>query len=300
MATLAPMRSRGNQRLRRARAEPTTRLAYKVVSRTGYVHVLVALALVACSHSAPGPLRGAPQAVVRAAADRTMAAGSARVQITIAADMAGTGTVDWHRGSGSFAFARTGARARENQHLDVVTQSATEWLRVTTGSAPASPSDRWVAGAPRDIAARTQAQADPLGTVLLRPGLGTDVAFLRGATKVTAYGGEEVEGVGAYRFTFEVDLAQAIANSPPGDRPALQAAADAIGPVLWPADVWLDAQGRVRRLQMAENPFAHTTTTRANLLITQDGNYLALTNILFDDFGAPTSIAPPPPDEVAP
>jgi hypothetical protein len=104
-------------------------------------------------------------------------------------------------------------------------------------------------------------------------------------------------GVSTYRYTFDVDLQMAIANSPAADRPALQAAADAIGPVQWPADVWLDDQGRVRRLQMAENPFTHTTTTKPNLLITEDGNYLALTNIEFYDFGTPVAVSPPPADQ---
>lgn len=238
---------------------------------------------------------------MRAAADRTMAVGTARAAVSIAADLAGTGTVDWRAATATFNFARTGAQAHLGDKFDIVVAGDREWLRAegASGGLPGtSAAQPWIDGSPRAVVARAHSRVDPLGTLLVRPGIGTGLAFLRGATKVTSYGGEEVQGVSTFRYTFEVDLTQAIANSPPADRSALQAAADAIGPVLWPADVWLDSSGRVRRLQMAENPFAHTTTTRASLLFTQDGNYLALTNIQFSDFGVPATIAGPPADQV--
>jgi hypothetical protein len=259
------------------------------------------LVVTGCSHNAPAALRGTPEQVVRAAADRTVSVGSAHVAVSVGADLYGTGTVDWKGARATFSFARTGAQAHLGDHFEVVADGAEEWLRAEggTGGLPGTSAQQpWIDGSPRAVTARAYQRVDPLDTVLIRPWLGTDVALLRGATKVTSYGGEEIRGVSTYRYTFDVDLSAAIAASPPSDRPALQAAADAIGPVLWPADVWLDSQGRVRALQMAENPFAHTTTTKPNLLVTQDGNYLALTNIQFYDFGAPATIASPPANQV--
>ena len=257
------------------------------MSRNGGVLVLVVLLVaVGCANRGPVALRGPAQDVVRAAAGRTMAAGGAHVAVSVGADLAGQGVVDLGAATAELAFARTGTQAHLDDHFDVVAIGASQWVRASAGGS-------WVRGTPRAVTAAVHARVTPLDTLLVRPGLGTDLAFLRGATKVFAYGGQEVRGVNTYRYSFLVDLNVAIADSPAADRPALQAAADAIGPVVWPADVWLDFGGRVRRLQMAENPFAHTTTTKANLLITQDGNYLALTNIEFFDFGIPVAITPP-------
>jgi hypothetical protein len=204
--------------------------------------------------------------------------------------MAGTGVVDLAHDAASVNFARTGTLAYLDDRFSVISSGPLEWVSTAAGSP-------WVTGSPQAVTAAVHTRVDPLDTVLVRPGLGTDVSFLRGAIKVTSYGGEEVRGTSTYRYTFLVDLPTAIALSPVVSRPALEAASLAIGPVQWPADVWLDSSGRVRRLQMAEDPFAHTTTTKANLLITQDGNYLALTNIEFYDFGTPAAVTPPPADQ---
>jgi hypothetical protein len=261
------------------------------VSRNGAVLGLGLVAtLLGCSNQGPAALRGPAEAVVRAAAGRTMAVGGAHVAVSVGAELAGQGAVDLASGAAQLTFARTGTQAHLGDHFAVVTVGNGQWVRPSLTGA-------WVHGAPRAVTAAVHARVTPLDTLLVRPGLGTDLAFLRGAVKVSPYGGQEVRGVSTFRYSLLVDLAVAIANSPAADRPALQAAADAIGPVVWPADVWLDTSGRVRRLQMAENPFAHTTTTKANLLITQDGNYLALTNIEFFDFGTPVAITPPPADQ---
>jgi hypothetical protein len=107
-----------------------------------------------------------------------------------------------------------------------------------------------------------------------------------------------VEGVNTYRYSVHIDLSLAAASTPPPERASLQAAAAAIGPVLWPADVWIDEQGRVVRIELAEDPELHTTTTRGNLFITDDGNPLALTDLVFSDFGVPAKISLPSPDQV--
>jgi len=107
------------------------------------------------------------------------------------------------------------------------------------------------------------------------------------------YGGQEIRGEGTLRVSVHIDLERAARASPADERPALLEAAAAIGPVLWPADVWIDPRGRVARLEIAEDPELHTTTTRGNLFITDDGNPLALTDLDFFDFGVPAKISVP-------
>jgi len=277
------------------------------ISLGGLIVATVA-ALVGCAGAGPVALRGNPQAVIRAAASRTMAAGSARVDVTLAVDTNGTGlsgtwVADLATGEVSLVLGRTGAAAHLDDTFDVVVDGPTDYVQLT-GPPPATPLGTsalhpWLAGTPRQLAVDAHTQISPLDTLLVRPGAATALAFLRGAVKVLPYGGQEIRGTDTFRYSIEVDLSQAIANSPADQRPALEAAAEAIGPVLWPVDVWLDDQGRVRHLQLAEDPELHTTTTRGNILIYKDtGNPLPFTDLDFYDFGTPAKIAVPSPDRV--
>ncbi len=270
--------------------------------------VAAAAALAGCGGAPPAALRGDPEAVVRAAAGRTMAARTARVDVTVAVDtggtgMAGTGVVDLTAGAAQMRLSRTGAEARRADTFDVVAAGPVDFVSVSApdgaGIPGTTPRQPWVTGSPQLLAARLHTRATPLDTLLVRPALATDLAFLRGAVKVLPYGGQEIRGASTFRYSFLVDLRQAIANSPPSERPALEAAAAAIGPIRWPADVWLDASGRVRHLELAEDPEAQTTTTRGNLLIFKDtGNVLPFTDLDFYDFGTPAKISVPRSDQV--
>jgi hypothetical protein len=274
----------------------------------GGLIVMTVGGLVACAGAGPAALRGNPQAVVRAAADRTMAAGTARVDVTLAVDtngtgLSGTGVANLATGEVSLVLGRTGVAAHLDDTFDVIVDGPTDYVQLV-GPPPAvalgtSVLRPWLEGTPRQLAVDDHEQISPLDTLLVRPGAATALAFLRGAVKVLPYGGQEIRGTDTFRYSIDVDLAQAIANSPPDQRPALEAAAQAIGPVLWPVDVWLDDQGRVRHLELAEDPELHTTTTRGNIIIYKDtGNALPFTDLDFYDFGAPAKISVPSPDTV--
>jgi hypothetical protein len=275
------------------------------------VAVATAVALLACggcAASAPAAWRGSALSVVRRAADRTIAAGSARVAVTLAENTAGTGVsgmgeVDFGAGRAAFEVGRTGAAAARDERFSVVVDRGVEYVELTSGRGGGglpgtSPGSPWLAGSPAAVARAGTVQMTPLDTLLVRPGAATAVAFLRGAVDALAYGGQEVEGINTFRYSVHIDLALASRSSPPDQRPALDAAAAAIGSVQWPVDVWVDEQGRVVRLELAEDPELHTTTTRGNLFITDDGNPLALTDLIFTDFGVPAKITVPSPDQV--
>jgi hypothetical protein len=284
------------------------------VSRRGPACAVVAgvlsivLVLGACGGAAPAAWRGKPVSVVRAAADRTIAAGTARVAVTLAQDTAGTGVsgsglVDWASGDATLSAGRTGAQAARDDHFTVVVDGGRDYVTATSGrgaaGVPGTTRTRpWLAGAPSAVATAAHARISPLDTLLMRPGAAMDVAFLRGTVDALPYGGQEVEGVSTFRYSVHIDLGLAASSSPPSQRAALAAAAAAIGPVLWPADVWIDQQGRVARIELAEDPELHTTTTRGNLFITDDGNPLALTDLVFSDFGVPAKISLPSPEQV--
>jgi hypothetical protein len=261
-----------------------------------------------CGGAAPAAWRGSPVSVVRAAAARTIAAGSARVEVTLAEDTAGTGMsgsglVDWASGDATLNVGRTGAAAARDDRFALVVDGGTDYVTGSSGrgggGVPGTSAARpWLRGAPLAVATAAHTRITPLDTLLMRPGAAMDVAFLRGTVDALPYGGQEVQGVNAFRYSVHIDLSVAEAASPASERPALEAAASAIGPVLWPADVWIDEQGRVLRVELAEDPELHTTTTRGNLFITDDGNPLALTDLVFSDFGVPAKISPPSADQV--
>lgn len=83
------------------------------------------------------------------------------------------------------------------------------------------------------------------------------IALLRGVVKVVSYGGQAIRGVSTFRYELDIAPDKAARESPEAQRPALEAlAAAAGGPTLY-ADVWVDGDGRVRRVQIPLDPSTH-------------------------------------------
>ena len=76
--------------------------------------------------------------------------------------------------------------------------------------------------------------------------------LLRGVEAVRSYGGAEVQGIGTKRYEVDIDLAKAIAATPVERRADLHLLDGKLGDdkELW-ADVFVDTQGRVRRILLA-------------------------------------------------
>jgi hypothetical protein len=308
MAPVATHRNAGSQGLTRSAIDlATICLAYKVVPPTScsvparrsalaVVGVTVALVgvAVACTGGPGNVLKGDPTTLVRTAADRTIAAHTAAVSVSLGVatgpGLVGTGVVDFPLNQAQLTFLRTGARAKSHDQFDLVVDGPDAYLGgVVPGvSGPAG----FVSGALADVAKVAKDRISPLDGLLYRPAAGMDLALLRGATKVLPYGGEEVQGTSTLRFSFVIDLAAASTASPVSQRPALDAAARALGDVQEPADVWLDSQGRVRRLQFASDPKLRTTTTKGGFFL-EDGEYLSFIDIDFFNFGSPAPVTIP-------
>lgn len=82
------------------------------------------------------------------------------------------------------------------------------------------------------------------------------VDLLRGAVGVESYGGVAVRGVSTFRYETVLDVERALATTPPVRRAEVAALAAALATPAFYADVWLDADGRVRRVQV---PLRKTT-----------------------------------------
>jgi hypothetical protein len=77
------------------------------------------------------------------------------------------------------------------------------------------------------------------------------IDYVRGAVDIVPYGGAEVRGASTIRYSFEVDLDVAAAHAPtPERRRELELEKQALGRPGFYADVWIDSQGRVRRVQV--------------------------------------------------
>jgi hypothetical protein len=105
------------------------------------------------------------------------------------------------------------------------------------------------------------------------------VDLLRGVVAVRAYGGVQVQGVGAKRYEVDIDLAKAVAATPQARRAELVLLDGQVGDdgLLW-ADVFIDSAGRVRRMLLpvqtaSERPYG------------DDKHIPRLVSVDFSDFG---------------
>lgn len=83
------------------------------------------------------------------------------------------------------------------------------------------------------------------------------VALVRGAVEVVPYGGQAVRGVSTFRYEVDLSPERAARLAGPAQRPALEALDRLlVGPTLF-ADLWVDARGRLVRVQVPLDPNEH-------------------------------------------
>ena len=78
----------------------------------------------------------------------------------------------------------------------------------------------------------------------------TMVDLVRGAGSVVPYGGTAVRGVSTFRYETVIEVARALEHTPVERRDQLQALVARLGADAFFADVWVDGQGRLRRIQV--------------------------------------------------
>jgi hypothetical protein len=123
------------------------------------------------------------------------------------------------------------------------------------------------------------------------------LAYLAGASdKVTKVGEETVAKTRTTRYRVEIDLRKAARDADPAGREAVAQAEKAFGSRTVPADVWLDADGRLRKFELRQSvtPPASTSGTSASPATVE--LYAALT---LPEFGVPVQVTAPPAGEVA-
>ena len=253
--------------------------------------VLVALAGTGCGGDRTGGPRGTPQSVIKAAPAHTRAAGTARVDIGVGEELAGTGVVRFQGDTlqAGLRLEPVRASAVVGGPVDVVLDGVKAWVRASPPGAGS-----WLQGTLPMLAgtAASRLGAGPaVAELLRRPGAGLEMAALYGATDSETYGGAEVRGASTIRYHLHVDLERAAEAVVSGGGPAVLAAelraAAAEGAPRFPADVWIDGRGRVRRLQIPVDPTATVTTVSADNV-----PFGVITVDLFD-FGVPAALRDP-------
>ena len=177
-----------------------------------FVVMVLAVGGAACGSDRTGGPRGEPQAVVDAAADRTVAARRAAFDAT-APDAERKGRVEF--GTGADASGQGTGKAEEHPEL-----------------------------------------VDPASVVDL----------VRGALSSVAYGGAAVRGTSTFRYETVINVERAVAETPAADRPRMEAFARALGAPAFYADVWIDADGRLRRIQVPVEKTTERPPDRAKVL----------------------------------
>ena len=228
---------------------------------------------------------------VRAAADRTLAEGSARVALNltfsisaVSADVSGEGVVDLDQRRGSFTLDLGSLGMGLGGEVEAVLDRGGIFVKapaVLGGGKPWLKVDLAALGAQLgvDIGALGGLQSADLSQAL---------AFLeRGASGMAKVGSERVRGADTTHYRGTLDLGQVAADLPEDARASVDAAVAALGTMTVPADVWLDGDGRMRKVRLAvESGPKGAPATGA---------------IEFElyDFGVQADVAVPPADQVS-
>lgn len=158
------------------------------------------------------------------------------------------------------------------------------WVKIDVGSVLKQ------AGINVDLGALTQGQSnDPTSGLQL----------LRGADSVVTLGPETIRGTDTTHYRLAVNLDKAIAAAPASERDAMTKLANLYTVHTFLMDVWLDAQGHVRRFQQTIAPstlrLPPGLSTKDNPLLT--AGPITTTYELYD-FGVQVDAQVPPADQV--
>jgi hypothetical protein len=112
--------------------------------------------------------------------------------------------------------------------------------------------------------------------------------YLRGSSGgVVSFGGETIEGVPTTHYHGTLELSRVLSKLPGSEQAAARAALEKLGTGgAFPVEVWIDAQGRVRRMEMSFGGAGATAGLSATVTID------------FKSYGAVSPVAPPPAGEV--
>jgi hypothetical protein len=270
------------------------------------VALLLATACAAESYDAAVEVRTGPAAAatLRAVPDAAADAGTARFEAVTtvsvgghAVDLVATGAHDTDAQRMSMSmdmgawFEQLAVATGEDLPgglegtMELVADGSTFYLRSPMLDMVVGNAD-WLSFTPEDLGVT----ADAFGLANLDPS--TLVETLRGVTgEPVVVGVEDVRGVETTRYAATMDLAKAIEDVPADQRAQIEAQLDQLGEPEISVDVWIDAEGLPRRLQMDMGRLA-------TMGFGEDAGAVMTTE--FFDYGQPVDIEVPAAKDVTP
>lgn len=236
---------------------------------------------------------------VRRAADALIRAGSSKVSTSM--EMASGGTRVVITGAGGFDYGKGRGELRVTLPKDAA--GAEEHHPVTELLTPGSlymkdrgagvPADKWVRVDTTQLSDGnlvTGGATDPLAAAEL----------LRGAQKVELVGDEMLHGVKVRHFRGVTDIARAARGASPAARQPLAAAAKGFSVTQVPFEVYLDAQGRPRKVsqRFTFSGAAGATGAARAAKPSAPSDVTVTSTTLFDAFGTPVTVVLPKPADI--
>jgi hypothetical protein len=124
----------------------------------------------------------------------------------------------------------------------------------------------------------------------------TILGFLRGAgDQVNTIGPETVDGTPTTHYTVLINLDKAAAGQNTQTQNAVHVLEQQLGTHTLPAQLWLDSEGRLRKIAMRETLTGAATSTPPTT--TPNGNISFDFTATLSDFGVPADITAPPADQ---
>lgn len=283
---------------------------YRSPRRTGVAAlsatVVLGLALGACGNGSETD-SAARIRLIAATADKTSAAttahmvmstsfegGSAGSSRTIEMD----GAVDMRTGDASFrmsgdAFGVLQGKDAEIRIVDGVMYMGSEGLAAAD---PSLQGKEWIKFDMEALAAKLGTDVtSKAASNFDRPDPAATLAMLRGVSgEVDEVGHEKLRGVDTTHYRIEIDPKKAldtVDGLPDGQRDTARKAIEKLGDAKFPADVWIDAEGRLRKMSMTLD------SGKLDLGKSVPGARATVTYELYD-FGTPVKVTAPPPDKV--
>ncbi|HWC81900.1 MAG TPA: hypothetical protein VG756_18270 [Pseudonocardiaceae bacterium] len=286
-----------------------------VGTAAGAVLVATGLAVAGCasggSSSAAGPAAtpnssaatGTPGGgnVVAAAYTKTTAAKTAKTTITTQIGSGGQSIPV--TANGAIDFARNTADLTETLPMGLGNAQTRFVNGFLYEQLPAAIASRISGGKPWIAINVNQLTQQQTGSTLsqLQGGMPADPAdalnYLRGASDdVRTIGPDTVDNTPTTHYAMTLDLNKALANSSPQSQQSAKNLEQQLGGSTLPADVWIDQQGRLRKISFSKavKPQAApaTTTSGASGAPPKTPTSIAFTETL-SDFGTPVSVAAP-------
>ena len=276
-------------------AAPRRRARFVAAGAVAVLAVATLVALVAVPQDEPGTVSlatGPGAQAISSAYAATARTGTARGVLTVTSGdstLTATGAGDFETGVGRAEVELVGRPGSPAAHLTVIRTADGVYAKLPEGATPLGPGKPWVKVDAATLARLAQLAGGDIGAQLTGAPLDA-LAYLRAVSgDVQIVGPDIVAGEPTTRYRGVVDPQKVADQLPPALRPEAGRLAGHVGQPL-PADLWIDAEGRLRKLVLTAD--LHQAGPAGA------GAQPVTLTLVLSDFGTAVDATPPPADQV--